>query len=249
VRSPVCNGDPLILTDVSVAAGSSIFKRTWKNATRTAVLGNDTTVNVVYKAPNNVIFPVSVWLVAEAANGCRDSVLKAINIYPKVKANAGPDTTIAFDIPYQMKGSGGNLYQWSPATGLSSATIPNPMLTINRDQQYILTVSNDGFCGSKDTVNIRYMKGPDIYVPDAFTPNNDGRNDVFKAYSVSLRIRSFEIFNRFGFRVFSTTDLSRGWNGNVNSVPQQAGTYVWVVHAEDKDGKSVTRQGTMLLLR
>jgi gliding motility-associated-like protein len=248
-NTPVCNGDPLVLTDASSTGMGTITKWTWKNATRSMVLGRDKTLTYNYTVPNNQIYPVSAWLVVEASNGCKDSTLKAFNIYPRAKAFAGPDTTISFDQPYKMQGSGGNTYKWDPPVGLSNPAIANPILSINRDQRYTLEVSNDGFCSGKDTVFIRYMKGPDVYVPDAFTPNNDGLNDVFRVYGVSIRVKSFEIFNRFGHRVFSSTNLEKGWDGTINRIPQHAGTYVWCVNGEDEKGNPVVKKGTVLLIR
>ncbi len=248
-NTPICNGDPLILKDVSATTMATIVKWTWKNATRSAIIGRDKTLNYNYNVPNNQIYPVSAWLIVEASNGCKDSTLKAFNIYPRAKAYAGPDTTIAFDKPYRMHGSGGNKYKWDPPTGLSNPNIANPNLSINHDQRYIIEVSNDGFCSGKDTVFIRYMKGPDIYVPDAFTPNNDGLNDVFRVYGVSIQIKSFEIFNRFGYKVFSTINLEKGWDGTINRLPQQPGTYVWCITGEDENGKPVVKKGTVLLIR
>lgn len=247
--APVCNGDPLVFTDASTAAPGSISKWTWKNATRSAVIANGPVVQYPYKVPSDQIYPVSAWLIVETTQGCKDSVLKAVNIYPRVNAFAGPDTLIAFDQPYQMKGSGGNTYKWTPAIGLSNANIANPVLTINHNQRYILEVNNDGFCGGKDTVEIRYMKGPDVYVPDAFTPNNDGVNDVFRIVAVSIQVSSLTIFNRFGTAIFSTTDLQKGWDGMVNRVPQASGVYVWSVTGTDGSGNMVQRKGTFLLLR
>ncbi|MBO9681681.1 MAG: gliding motility-associated C-terminal domain-containing protein [Flavisolibacter sp.] len=97
---------------------------------------------------------------------------------------------------------------------------------------------------------MKVYKGPDIFVPNAFTPNNDGRNDVLKAIPVGIKVfKYFVIYNRYGEKIFHSTNPSQGWNGNLNGRLQPNGVFVWYAEGEDVNGKLITRKGTVLLLQ
>ena len=104
-------------------------------------------------------------------------------------------------------------------------------------------------CFDRDTVKFRYMKGPDIYVASAFTPNNDGLNDVLNFFPVGMENAKLNIYNRWGRLVFSTADLSQGWNGKVKDLLQDTGVYAWIVKATDYKGQSIIKTGPVLLIR
>jgi gliding motility-associated-like protein len=88
-------------------------------------------------------------------------------------------------------------------------------------------------------------------MPGAFTPNGDGRNDVFRVPVVSpVTIRSLAVFNRHGLRVFYTTDVGTGWDGRFGGADQPAGTYVWeLVFVNPITHKLEDRKGTVVLIR
>ncbi|MBP7316547.1 MAG: gliding motility-associated C-terminal domain-containing protein, partial [Chitinophagaceae bacterium] len=91
----------------------------------------------------------------------------------------------------------------------------------------------------------------DIYIPTAFTPNNDGRNDQLKPYFPgTILLKDFSIFNRWGNRIFTTSQRGFGWDGKVNGEFQPAGVYVWSFQAfDEKTQKSVIRKGVVTLIR
>jgi gliding motility-associated-like protein len=91
---------------------------------------------------------------------------------------------------------------------------------------------------------------PDLWVPSAFSPNHDGRNDVFRAHAHG-QIQQFRlrIFNRFGQLLFQTSDINQGWDGNLNGLQQGTGAYIWMADYADGSGKKYTQQGTVVLIR
>jgi gliding motility-associated-like protein len=101
-----------------------------------------------------------------------------------------------------------------------------------------------------DTVNIKVFKtAPDIFVPNAFTPDLES-NPVFRPIPVGIStLRYFRIFNRWGQLVFSTSQSGKGWDGTVSGKLQNAGTYAWMVEGTDYTGKTITKKGTMVLIR
>jgi gliding motility-associated-like protein len=122
--------------------------------------------------------------------------------------------------------------------------------TVSSDITYYLKASTLEGCESFDTINIKIYKGPDIYTPSAFTPNQDGLNDVLKPFNVGLkRFDYFTVFNRFGDVVFSTKSNREGWNGKYMQKDQPTGTYVWIVSGLDYSGKTIAKKGTVILIR
>jgi len=192
----------------------------------------------------------NVKLAAEAKNGCiSDTITEAVSVYT-TRAYAGTDTTILEGRPYQLNASGGDSYTWSPSTGLSNANIANPVATLYNDITYIVTASTVLGCATEDSVHLKVVKGPVIYVPTAFTPNGDGRNDRFKFVPVGIsEIGLFQILNRWGQVIYSSKNAAEGWDGTLNGLQQPAGTYVWMVAGKAIDGAIIKKQGTLVLIR
>ena len=191
------------------------------------------------------------------ANGCRslatDDVI--VDVTPPIRVKTFPVDTILYsgDQAQLLATSAGNIYNWSPSTGLSSDTIPNPIFTagaVGDVITYTVTASTIAGCKGLGYVTIKVYKGPDIYMPTAFTPNNDGKNDIFKPFTVGIeKINYFKIFNRWGQMVFSTERLNDGWDGKIGSAEQPSEVYVWMVQGVTKDNKIITKKGTVLLIR
>ena len=89
----------------------------------------------------------------------------------------------------------------------------------------------------------------DVFVPTGFTPNNDGRNDVLRVIGTTVKKLEFGIYNRWGQRIFYTTDIRRGWDGTVKGMPQNPDTFVYYLKAELLDGSVKVKQGTIMLIR
>jgi gliding motility-associated-like protein len=88
-----------------------------------------------------------------------------------------------------------------------------------------------------------------IFIPNTFTPNGNGQNDVFKVYSNVMKAIHWMVFNQWGEKVFETTDLNGSWDGSYKGKPQPIGVYVYVVVGTLSDGTSVTQKGTFNLIR
>jgi gliding motility-associated-like protein len=86
------------------------------------------------------------------------------------------------------------------------------------------------------------------YVPGAFTPNSDGRNDVLHVLGTGLTRMELAIYNRWGVVVFQSRQPGDGWDGRFRNVLQPAGVYVWVLTGTNSDGQAVRQKGTVLLL-
>ncbi|MBD0288168.1 MAG: PKD domain-containing protein, partial [Flavisolibacter sp.] len=154
-----------------------------------------------------------VQLVALATNGCTsDTVSKSVFIN-EIKVSAGRDTLVAKDEPFKLNGkaeqsgTGGLSYNWSPSFGLDNPNASSPIAALQDDMQYILTVTSAEGCTAMDTIKIEVFKGSAIYVPNAFTPNGDGLNDVFRPRLTGItQLVQFSVYNRWGQKVFTTSE-------------------------------------------
>lgn len=210
-----------------------------------------------YDGPSQVTktFPVAgdepLTLTGRTAMGCEDTIVRPFTIYDN-KAFAGRDTLAAMNQPVQLDAHGGaNVqYTWTPATGLNNPFIENPIATYDRDVTYKLDAISDKGCDAHSKLYIKRMAGPALYVPTAFTPNGDGLNDVLRVFPVGIRSFSyFAVYNRFGQRIFYTTDFTKGWDGRIGGVAPDSGTYVFVASAIDYRGEHLMNKGTVVLMR
>ena len=190
-----------------------------------------------------------VTLSATASNGCVGSDTSII-VVNKAEANAGNDTIVLPNTVFQLQGSGGNDYTWSPANGLNSTSVSNPTGHVANDTRYFLTVKTIEGCVDTSSVQVTIFNGSAVFVPTAFTPNGDGINDLLKPYLVGIKtLYYFTIYNRWGQKIFSTNNKNAGWNGYFNGVPSTGNTFVWVLKAVDIIGKEYNLKGAFILIK
>jgi gliding motility-associated-like protein len=138
-------------------------------------------------------------------------------------------------------------WAWSPADFLSCSDCPNPVSQPDATIWYTLTVTDGNGCTATDSTRIVVVES--LAIPNAFTPNADGLNDVFRvqpAYAESFTLR---VFNRWGEAVFVSFDPAQGWDGTLRGKEQESGTYLYAVSYVNESGETITRQGTLTLLR
>jgi gliding motility-associated-like protein len=194
------------------------------------------------------------FLYSVSTDNCHsDTVTVPVDI-TDLQLSVGRDTLVAVGQPLQLNAAatGNNLqYSWEPSTGLNNNDISAPLAaSLQLDQTYYITVTSVDGCIDKDTLNVKVYRGPEFYVPTGFSPNNDGRNDVFHAISPGVPELDFlVVWNRWGKEVFRTQSLSDGWDGTFKGTPSDAGTYVWMIQGKDYLGRTFSRKGTVTLVR
>jgi gliding motility-associated-like protein len=217
----------------------------WNFGDGVAGTGNPAT----HSYSSNGAYPVTLY--GETSTGCphTDTLKGTINIYG-TNAFAGNDVIAAEMQPVQLNAIGGISYEWSPGFGLTATDISNPVATVPSDQVYYLKAYTPEGCESFDTIKIKIYKGPDIYLPTAFTPNGDGLNDIFRGILVGIKTFNFlKVYNRWGQEIFITSDVSSGWNGKWKGKEQETGVYVVMASGIDFTGKLITKKSTVLLIR
>lgn len=170
---------------------------------------------------------------------------------PLVRANKTNDIDCSQD-KSQLIASGAKSYSWTPAATLSNpnsgTTVAMPVATT----EYIVAGTDASGCMNYDTVvvNVDYAIKSGYFMPTGFTPNNDGKNDCYgiKLWG-SIETFEFSIYNRWGERVFFTTNPSDCWNGRYKGAEQNPGVFVYMIKAKTVCEPSLFRKGTFLLIR
>lgn len=105
-------------------------------------------------------------------------------------------------------------------------------------------------CTATDDVLVKVFDGGIYYIPNTFTPNGDGINDVFRAVPAGIASTEyFEVFNRWGKAIFSTKDLTIGWDGTYKGKKQPTDNYIWVIKGKNTAGKEIEMRGSIKLIR
>jgi gliding motility-associated-like protein len=234
--------------------GSGGTQFTWAPAT---FLNNAAVANPIANPARTITYALSVI----DGNGCnslvRDSV--TVDVTPPIKVKTFPFDTVGYTGDrFQLYAispipNPNYSYSWTPSSGLSDPNIFNPMVTlgaIGTDVTYQVIISTPAGCKGEGYVRVRVYTGPDIYVPTAFTPNGDGKNDKLTPFPVGIKqLNSFKVFNRWGQIVFSTNNLHDGWDGRLSGKEQASGVFVWMAEGITKDGKTIKKQGIVTLIR
>ncbi|RYE19945.1 MAG: T9SS type B sorting domain-containing protein, partial [Sphingobacteriales bacterium] len=172
-------------------------------------------------------------------------------VTPGITASKSSDIDCVFRT-VQLNATGATGYVWSPATGLSSTSIRNPIATPTVSQQYTVVGTNSvNNCKSKDTITVfvKAPAAPKSYIPNTFTPNADGSNDCFRVRDFgTVKTVDIMIFNRYGNLVFQTRNLNDCWDGRYKGQPAEVGNYVYYITVLNDCGKEI-KKGNLLLIR
>jgi gliding motility-associated-like protein len=162
------------------------------------------------------------------------------------------DTVIIKGTSVVISGGGSaKHYLWSPATGLNCDTCPYPIATPTVNTTYTVTALNSNGCPVTGTVTVDITIPCDSFiVPNVFTPNGDGINDVFLIKALYMSKYSIDIYNRWGQQVFSSSDPETPWDGTISGKGQAPdGVYYYILTATCADGKSYKRKGFVQIIR
>ncbi|MDB5252489.1 MAG: hypothetical protein JWP27_1658 [Flaviaesturariibacter sp.] len=174
----------------------------------------------------------SLHYVFTGTNGCVNSVAQAVTVFPVPVVSAGPDRLILAGGQGTLQGSAagnGLTLLWSPATWLSDASIPTPLVTPDDDITYTLTALSADGCTAKDAVFVKVLKAPTV--PNVFSPNGDGINDTWAIGSLeSYPGATVEVYNRYGQLVFNSAGYARPWDGTFKGKPLPVGTYYYIIN-------------------
>lgn len=144
-------------------------------------------------------------------------------------------------------------YTWSPDSSLNVNGIYNPIANPFINTTYFLTIEDENGCKNIETITILIRdfecELPYIFIPNAFTPNNDGENDIFYVRANSITDVYLAVYNRWGQKVFETRDLNQGWDGTFNGIPLEPDVFGYYLEIECFNGLKQFKKGNVALIR
>lgn len=195
--------------------------------------------------------PGSYSLRMTTATGCDTTILFDIAAYPGIQLSVTPATArIPYGDSIQLQASGAMLYTWWPSGTISNDTVPAPFVRPLQPTTYTVMGLSEHGCRDTATVRIDIDYQMPVFIPNAFSPNGDGINDVFRLGNIRYqKLAAFRIFNRWGQQLFETSDPYKGWDGTQQGQPCNTGTYHYLVIVHYPDGAARTFKGDLTLIR
>ncbi len=193
------------------------------------------------------------------SEGCRLNRNVSVGEPPPLQVEAGGaiEVELGYDVQLQALANGNALaYSWQPAEGLSCTDCSSPVLMPLRSGWYTVRAEDENGCVAVDSVRVSLSEERPVYIPNAFSPNGDGRNDHFAAHPGpgGRQVTSLKVFNRWGALVFAQENLSSGipvlqWDGMFRNQPAPSGVYTYVIEVEFIDGSRSRYSGSVSLTR
>ena len=240
----VCEGRELVFT-----VESKWKEITWSSSLH-GILSHQPTINYTVTEPDIVLAELS------DGSGCLIERKTKLVISKPELILSNENYQLLKGESVQINASGGETYQWEPGSGLNNSTIANPVATPATTTEYLVTAYDS--LGCIDQGKVLIIVEETAFIPNLFTPNEDGKNDALKIYGLNqVRNFSFSIYNRNGSKVYATSNIQEvitsGWNGTVSGVLQPAGVYHWKVQGENSNGKPLLlngkETGSVILIR
>jgi len=185
-------------------------------------------------------------------SGCTFMTSATIIQIQALNVEAGTSQTIDKGQSVQLFVNGGVTFQWTPSGSINDASSNRPVATPGVTTTYIVTAKDTNNCSATDSVLITVIDCDPklIFVPNAFSPNGDGNNDVFFVHAPDcLTEIKLAVYDRWGELVFETTNPETGWNGEIHGKMGNAGVFTYYLTGELNNGLSFSKMGSITLLR
>lgn len=250
----VSKTDTLCIGESTQLSATGSDKYSW---TPTTGLDNPNIPNPVASPTSTTTYNVTV---SDIKNCFSPSDTIRIVVYPIPQFNIVQNlikTNVGNQVPLVTTSSADiTKWRWLPDKWLSCANCPTPVATITDNIKYVGEASNPGGCVTRDEVTIETIcSDANIFIPNTFSPNGDGNNDIFYPRGKGLfKIKSLRIFNRWGEIVFSRdnfapNDLSQGWDGTYKGVKLGSDVYVYAMEVLCDNSQVLPVKGNITLLR
>jgi len=245
---PVCINEPALPVNHTIDPGTSNVNYVWD-------FGNGQTSTL--RNPPAQVYPVAgdyVMSLSVSTDQCPFPLSIQKRFVRVDKPAAGINNPVAYavaNLPLTLQARPiGDQVLWTPASSLDDPASYTPVFKGNVEQAYTIELKTNSGCITVDTQVVKINKQIVIYVPNAFTPDKDGLNDVLKPFMIGIKeLKYFKIFNRWGQLVYFTQDPKNGWDGRFNGNPVLTQTLVWMLEGIGVDNKTYQAKGSTVLLR
>lgn len=196
--------------------------------------------------------PYNYQVVITNIYGCVDTQSVFVDVFPDPVITLNQTYEIYYGETAQLFAHAGvgSSYEWTPSKYLNSTYVYNPLSSPDSTVYYTVKITTEHGCVYYDTTSVHVKYETLVSFPNAFTPNNDGKNDLF-SYIVRgpFELDGFKVFDRWGNMVFFSDIVNEGWDGTFDGKQAEVGTYVFSFAGRDGNGHDVNRKGAFLLLR
>lgn len=225
------------------ATGASTYEWFPKNG-----LDNDKAATITTRQVEPVIYTV----VGKDTNNCLgyDTVKIGILPLPVITIAATSNEVTCNEPQVTLTAFGASRYVWGPSEYFTDSTKSNQTVSPKVNTKYYVYGYDDLGCWDVITKTILVNKDASIFIADAFTPNNDGLNDKIRPYEIcNFVFDEFRVFNRWGELLYTSADITRGWDGIYKNTSQKLGTYYYMITGKTHAGNHVVFKGNFTLIR
>ena len=235
----ICPGDSVILNPRPTIGNTF----TWHPA---MYLSDSTATHPIARPINTIDY----WVQSTDRFGCHDTLFQTIIVHPNAVMYLGDSVNLHPGEQFQISPQTNCVnFSWSPYLGLNDTSASNPLASPAVSTKYIVKASTEWGCVVMDSINLHVDPTAWVAVPNAFTPGN-GINNVLKVLTRgAVQLHYFRIYNRWGNKVFETSNLADGWDGMFNGSPQPFGVYVYDIEAVTNEGSVFHNTGNVTLIR
>jgi gliding motility-associated-like protein len=187
-------------------------------------------------------------LLATSEYGCIDTQFVNITVHPAAAVSLPDSVVIWAGESYQLEPSTNAVhFNWFPVSGINNSSLSNPLFSPLVNTRYFYTATTDEGCSVSDSIDFIVRQEGVADMPNAFNPNNTTFKPSFRG---NFAMEIFEIYDRWGQKIFSSSNINSGWDGKLNGMPQPNGVYVYIIRLRDaQTGKMVNKTGNVTLLR
>lgn len=181
-------------------------------------------------------------------HNCLDTEKVNVKVYPQAMLEIPDSISVYPGEKYHLEpGTNASYFKWFPPSGLSGTNIADPLIAPEVRTRYFVTATTEYGCTILDSIDV-LVKETVLDMPNAFAPS--GSNKLFKPSKRGIaRLKEFAIYNRWGNKVYSSTNIDEGWDGNYNGQPQPMGVYIYSIDAVTDKGAPFVKKGNVTLIR
>jgi gliding motility-associated-like protein len=245
----ICNNNSIQLN----ATGGVTYK--WLPASS---LNNSLIANPIASPITTTTYTVYISILNPSGIACMDTLTTTVNVLNSsiysIKATADKDSILQGESTIIHAITDASLkVKWIDSTGSAISNNPDVTVAPKSTTTYTVSILDSVGCPKTATVTIVVLPNTcnpvDVFVPNTFTPNNDGKNDMLYVRGNNFSELYFAVYNRWGQLVFETTDKTKGWNGVYNSLETDPVVFAWYLKVKCYNGNQIEKKGNVTLIR